>query len=640
MFTAGILTISDRVSQSLAADASGPALSALLNSSNPQRFSVMKTAVVSDEISEIQKVIMNWCDTIPPVDLLLTTGGTGFGVRDVTPEAVSPLFTKTSQGLVIAMLNNTLKITPLAALSRPVAGVRNKTVILTLPGSKKGSCENLSAILDVLEHAVELARGDRMAGEKLHKEISGSNGVYEVPAKSSEGQRGCGHHHHKKHGEGYEVPVVLRPRESTFPTIPISEAFSIIDTHAQQLPEVLVPVSDALIGHVLSKDVVAKENVPAFRASVVDGYAVIASDGTGTFPVISSSTAGQTLPSTLKPSTIARVTTGAPVPPGTTGVVMVEYTTIASLTADSKEEETITIHQKVNDGDNIREIGSDLKLGEMVVEKGTVVTEVGGEIGVLASVGVLEAACIRKPVLGVLSTGNEVVDFNTTAPLPIGKIRDTNKITISVIARQHHFECLDLGVAPDSATELESTLLKALEKIDVLVTTGGVSMGEMDLLKPVLEKGLGAQIHFGRVFLKPGKPTTFATLELNGVKKLIFALPGNPVSATVMFNVFVLPALRKMSGYTNYKNKQVRAKLTHGIKLDSRPEFYRANLTFASGSNNLVSEMYVTGTGKQQSSRMASLKGANCLLVLPPRSDQLSELKEGDVVDALILGGV
>ncbi|KAJ1563778.1 hypothetical protein HK096_011069 [Nowakowskiella sp. JEL0078] len=293
---------------------------------------------------------------------------------------------------------------------------------------------------------------------------------------------------------------------------------------------------------------------------------------------------------------------------------MVEYTTVEKTTDDGKEEHSIKIHSKVSEGENIREIGSDVKQGELIMNKGELVTAFGGELGVLASVGALEVSVVRKPVVGVLSTGNEIVDFDTPGPLSVGQVRDTNRLTISSISKNAGFECLDLGVAPDNIKQLEDCLRMALEKVDVLVTSGGVSMGELDL-----------------------KPTTFATLLTStGSKKLIFALPGNPVSATVMFYIFVLPALRKLSGYIDYKNKIIRTKLLHSIKLDSRPEFYRAVLKVNDEGTGFVAQ----GTGNQRSSRMMSLRSANSILVLPGRSDSLEEIKKGELVDALLLGPI
>ncbi|CAG8719799.1 2792_t:CDS:2, partial [Racocetra fulgida] len=357
-------------------------------------------------------------------------------------------------------------------------------------------------------------------------------------------------------------------------------------------------------------------------------------DGPGIYPVIGASIANTSqLPADkLLPGQIARITTGGPVPPGATAVVMVEDTTLIRASADGLQEESVEIHVQVNDGANIREIGSDTSVGSIVARKGELFSAVGGEIGVLASVGVKEVSVYRRPVIGVLSTGNEVIDHKSTSELKYGQIFDSNRPTLFSIAKATGFEVKDFGIVVDDAKELEKTLSTALTQVDVLVSTGGVSMGELDLFKPTLEKSLGATIHFGRVKMKPGKPTTFATLPgtSGAPEKLIFGLPGNPVSATVTFYLFVLPALRKLAGYENWNSPILPAE----ISLDPRPEYHRAVISFDHSKGKFMA----ISTGHQISSRMLSLRSCNALLKLPERTDQCKELDKGSVVDAILIG--
>lgn len=254
---------------------------------------------------------------------------------------------------------------------------------------------------------------------------------------------------------------------------------------------------------------------------------------------------------------IARIATGGVVPAGMDAVVMVEDTRLVQLSEDGKEELEVEILATVQSGDNIRTVGSDCQVGTIVGYKGQPISNVGGELGVLASVGIQKVKVYRKPRVGVLSTGNEVVDHLSARQLKHGEIRDTNRITLLAAIKTAGYEAVDFGIVKDTVNELESRLKNALDKVDVLITTGGVSMGEADFMKPVLEQKLGATIHFGRVLIKPGKPTTFATVPFNDHEKLVFALPGNPASATVTFYLFVLPALRKIAGYTQYQNPTV-----------------------------------------------------------------------------------
>ncbi|KAJ7351744.1 hypothetical protein OS493_035810 [Desmophyllum pertusum] len=322
------------------------------------------------------------------------------------------------------------------------------------------------------------------------------------------------------------------------------------------------------------------------------GMLCLASDGPGERVVLGPVTAGEVTASNVVSGHVMRITTGAPLPSGADAVV--------------QGQQVLSSFQKLGPA----------------------------ELGLMASLGLTEVEVFRKPKVAVLSTGNEVVNpGESTRP---GQIRDSNKIALKSLINTHGFEALDLGIAVDSPQDLQSTLSIGLEKADVLVSSGGVSMGEKDFLKPVLEDLLGATIHFGRVFMKPGKPTTFATTTINGKKKLIFALPGNPVSAMVTFNLFVLPALRKLAGFPHPQLTRVKAKLPQAVNLDPRPEYHRVVLSWKSGE----AVPSAVSTGSQCSSRLLSMRTANALLVLPPRSDTLNRIDAGEVVDALIIGEI
>ncbi|RUP00766.1 MoaB/Mog domain-containing protein [Jimgerdemannia flammicorona] len=694
--TVGILTISDTASNDPSQDQSGPTLRNIL-STPPVSWVVAEAAIVPDNPELIKGTVVEWCDK-KNLDIVMTTGGTGFASRDVTPEAITSIIERPTPGITHVLLSTSLSVTPFAALSRPVAGIRSKTLILTLPGSPKACKENVGAVLGMLPHAVELLRGG--TGKKLHDKMQGKEP--EGRAHRQHDHHHHDHHHpHREHSERHESghlsqlldePVTRRLRKSPYPMIPVSEAIRIVALHTQRLEQISRPVDESLIGSVLAEDVLASEPVPGYRASIVDGYAVIATDGPGTYPVVSVSLAA---PSTDQPALvagqIARIATGGPVPSGATAVVMVEDTTLELASEDGQKEEMVRTIVTVAKGENVREVGSDCAVGELVAHKGTVVSAVGGEVGVLASVGIKEVSmvivCIRikvmgqwdimykfllftrfhnltvtiflrprqlqvpafrKPKVGILSTGMELVDHTATSALAYGQIRDTNRPTLLAAVRAAGFEAKDLGIAPDSADELEKALRDAMSDVDVVVTTGGVSMGEMDLLKPILEQRLGATIHFGRILMKPGKPTTFATVPSTGSssENLFFALPGNPVSATVTFYLFVLPALRKMAGFKNWELPVLKVQLLHNIRLDLRPEYHRAILSIAPRSSSpspyTASTFVARSTGHQQSSRMLSMLGANALLRLPPRdgSAPRRELLAGTVVDAVLIGQI
>lgn len=556
-------------------------------------------------------------------------------------------------------------------MSRPVAGVRNKTIIITLPGSPKGAKENLQSILKLLPHACLQAAGadSRKIHEggvkKLEKE-AGVGSVVQKPrshdtshSHSHEHDHDHDHDHKHGHSHGHAMPVrhtkpdenprsndpslgpTRRNRSSPYPMISVKEALDLIKEHTPAPQVVKAKVDGTLVGCVLAEDVTATEAVPAYRASIVDGYAVIApkagGSSKGVFPVASISHAapGQIPP--LKKGQIARITTGAPLPPGATSVVMVEDTVLKTMTDDGKEEKEIEIlAEDVKDGENVREVGSDIKQHEVILEKGEEISAIGGELGLLASVGRAEVMIYKKPLIGVLSTGDEIVEHNRPGELQLGEVRDCNRPTLMSAVRGWGFEVVDLGIAKDKPGALEETLRDAFRKVDVVITSGGVSMGELDLLKPTIERSLGGTIHFGRVSMKPGKPTTFATVPVKNnagerVTKVIFSLPGNPVSCIVTAHLFLLPSLHQISGISPAGLPKVSVLLNHDFRLDpQRAEYHRAIVIL--GKDGL---MHASSTGGQRSSRIGSLKSANALLCLPTAKGSLSK---GTKVEALLMG--
>ncbi|KAK3988526.1 MoaB/Mog domain-containing protein [Cladorrhinum sp. PSN332] len=423
----------------------------------------------------------------------------------------------------------------------------------------------------------------------------------------------------------------------------VPDALSLVRTHVPAPTTTTLPASPSLIGSVLATSITAPSPVPAFRASIVDGYAVVPPpDGNlqGTFPVVAISHASPSSPlQELQQGQIARITTGAPLPPGASSVIMVEDTAVVSLTDDGKEEKEVSINAtNVRSGENVREIGSDIQAGTTILQKGEQISSVGGEIGLLSAVGVLEVQVYKKPTIGVLSTGDEIVEHSKPDPLQHGEVRDTNRPTLISAAQGAGYEVLDLGIVSDKPGSLEETLRSALRQVDLLITTGGVSMGELDLLKPTIERSLGGIIHFGRVNMKPGKPTTFATVPVKSndgqrVEKVVFSLPGNPASALVTFHLFVLPALHHMSGIEPAGLTTVPVVLSHDFQLDpQRPEYHRAIVSV--GKDGVLT---ATSTGGQRSSKVGSMKGANALLCMPAGKEAL---KKGDKVEALLMGGI
>uniref|UniRef100_G3TYH9 Gephyrin n=1 Tax=Loxodonta africana TaxID=9785 RepID=G3TYH9_LOXAF len=369
--------------------------------------------------------------------------------------------------------------------------------------------------------------------------------------------------------------VARRHRMSPFPLTSMDKAFITVLEMTPVLGTEIINYRDGM-GRVLAQDVYAKDNLPPFPASVKDGYAVRAADGPGDRFIIGESQAGEQPTQTVMPGQVMRVTTGAPIPCGADAVVQVEDTELIRESDDGTEELEVRILVQARPGQDIRPIGHDIKRGECVLAKGTHMGP--SEIGLLATVGVTEVEVNKFPVVAVMSTGNELL--NPEDDLLPGKIRDSNRSTLLATIQEHGYPTINLGIVGDNPDDLLNALNEGISRADVIITSGGVSMGEKDYLKQVLDIDLHAQIHFGRVFMKPGLPTTFATLDIDGVRKIIFALPGNPVSAVVTCNLFVVPALRKMQGILDPRPTIIKARLSCDVKLDPRPEYHRCILTW------------------------------------------------------------
>ncbi|XP_078262450.1 gephyrin isoform X6 [Rhinoraja longicauda] len=851
----GVLTVSDSCFRNLAEDRSGINLKDLVQDPSLLGGTVSAYKIVPDEVDEIKETLIEWCDD-KELNLILTTGGTGFAPRDVTPEATKEVIEREAPGMALAMLMGSLNVTPLGMLSRPVCGIRGKTLIINLPGSKKGSQECFQFILPALPHAIDLLRDAVVKVKEVHDELedlpspppplspppttsphkqtedkgvqcedeeeekkdSGVASTEEsssshitaaaiaakLPVFSCHSADSCvvhqnfqlvhspapvmakggkpvpgfiGHHSHTAISAGephllyFQIPdsiisrgvqvlprdnaslsttpsespraqatsrlstascptpklhhrleglkdelrrhrgynsrvqsrcsskenilrashsavdiskVARRHRMSPFPLTSMDKAFITVlemtpvlsteiinyrgsyglgtqDPIYINLSNVIFPKTNDGMGRVLAQDVFAKDNLPPFPASVKDGYAVRAADGPGDRFIMGESQAGDQTTfvyfymvlqptQTVMPGQVMRVTTGAPIPCGADAVVQVEDTELIRESDDhdvllimGTEELEVRILTQARPGQDIRPIGHDIKRGECVLAKGTHMGP--SEIGLLATVGVTEVEVHKFPVVAVMSTGNELL--NPEDELTPGKIRDSNRSTLLATIQEHGYPTINLGIVGDNPDDLLNALNEGISRADIIITSGGVSMGEKDYLKQVLDIDLHAQIHFGRVFMKPGLPTTFATLDIDGIRKIIFALPagaveadgdigseGNPVSAVVTCNLFVIPALRKMQGILDPRPTIIKARLSSDVKLDPRPEYHRCILTW----HHQEPLPWAQSTGNQMSSRLMSMRSANGLLMLPPKTEQYVELHKGEVVDVMVIG--
>ena len=353
-------------------------------------------------------------------------------------------------------------------MSRPVAGVRKRTLILTLPGSPKGAKENLLAVLKLLPHACQQAAG----GDTRLMHVGGVKQLeQDVGFKQNSFQNHHDHHHGHHHAHhGHKIPIPhtkpndkllsndpeagpsARNRESPYPIISVDAALKAVsDAISGPLDIVRRPVDGSLLGHYLAKDVQAAEPVPAFRASIVDGYAIVTSGSSkGVFSVASVSHASSNQIPELRPGQVARITTGAPLPLNANAVVMVEDTVIRSRNDDGKDEKEVEIlTDDIVADENVRDIGSDIEQGQIVLKAGEDITFAGGELGTLASIGISQVSVTRKPIVGVLSTGDEIVQHDREEKLRLGEVRDCNRPSIMAVLKAWGYEVVDLGIATD-----------------------------------------------------------------------------------------------------------------------------------------------------------------------------------------------
>ena len=400
-------------------------------------------------------------------------------------------------------------------------------------------------------------------------------------------------------------------RASTYPLLDVGAAHDRVLALTPVLPVEEAPIAGCA-GRVLGRDLAAAHDLPAWPASAVDGYAVRSADGGGRLRVVGESAAGHPFAGALEPGTAARLLTGGILPDGADAVVMVEDT---SLDGDQ-----VMIQTRVVEGANFHRPGSDLRRGEVALRAGRALGP--AELGLAAAMGFATRPVHRRPRVALLSTGDELVEVGEQPEL--GQIVDSNRFALLGALGETGAEVRLLGIAPDRPDLLRALVEEALAGADVLVTSGGVSVGSHDLVKPLLES-LG-EVHIGRVKLRPGKPFTFATLPGG---RLAFGLPGFPVSSLVTFEVFVRPALRKLQGLADQERPTLPVRLAYDARAaGDRTEYQRVTL------HREGADLVATSTGSQSSSRLLSLAGAHALVRIPPGD---APLLAGTFVEAVIL---
>ena len=401
--------------------------------------------------------------------------------------------------------------------------------------------------------------------------------------------------------------------------IPLAEARGYVLDRVTALPARRVGLDEAL-GLVLAEPVASTEAVPAFANTAMDGFALRASDTAGApveLEVVGTVAAGDTGDVQVDSGQAARIMTGAPMPPGADAVVMVERTRPAAGSRDR-----VVVEVSVEPGNHVRFPGEDIEVGEAVFDTGTVVSP--GCVGVLAGIGAYEVLAYPRPRVGVLSTGDEL--FDEPGALRRGQIRDTNRRTLLGLVAESGFEGVDLGIARDNVEDIERAFRDGAERCDAVLSSGGVSMGDYDFVKVVLD-GIG-DMRWMQIAIRPAKPFAFGIVEGTPV----FGLPGNPVSSMVSFELLAKPALRAMAGR---RSADLGPAMVRGVsgndlghRLDGKTHYVRV-----SAGRDERGVLWVARSGGQGSHQLAAMARADALAVVPDGVD----VGVGDPVDVIML---
>lgn len=393
------------------------------------------------------------------------------------------------------------------------------------------------------------------------------------------------------------------------------------------------PILECL-DQVIDEDIYSPYNIPPMDNSAMDGYAVRAQDTGGaasTSPrllkVIEEVPAGSLPTKEVTPGTAVRIMTGGPVPDGADAVVQFEDTDELARTKGDGHPADIGILKEARRGLNIRNAGEDMRKGALVIQKATVLRP--AEIGVLATVGRATARVIRRPVVAVLATGDELIDVGE--PLPPGKIHNSNTYSIAAQVKRYGGIPKVLGIARDNVEALMAKIRQGLGT-DMVLTSGGVSAGDYDMVKNVLARE--GEITFWTVRMKPGKPIAFGVFKVKDIEqkeRIIphLGFPGNPVSTMVSFELFARPAILKMMGKTNLEKPYVMAYVEDRIaNRDGRRVYARVIVSKKNG------DYHARLTGEQGSAILTSMALADGLAVIP---EEVTQVKEGDLVKVLML---
>jgi molybdopterin molybdotransferase len=401
------------------------------------------------------------------------------------------------------------------------------------------------------------------------------------------------------------VNIEQNVREPLARMLSVSEAQNAIVAAFRAVPTEALPIDD-ILGRILAEDIFSNLDLPQFSSSTMDGFAVRSQEiisASAESPVKLRVTheipAGVVISESIQPGCAARIMTGAPLPPGADVVIPIEDTDQYQAASPSNQVE---IRRCYATGSFIRPVGQEIQKGRKILARGRRLHP--QEIGMLATLGIDRVNVFRKPRIAIISSGDELI--SPPAPLTAGKIYDANSHTIAAQIRQYGWEVVSLGIVRDQPEELERRLdSAAAQGVDLIISTAGVSVGAYDFVKEVVEKK--GSLSFWRVNIRPGKPIAFGAYQ----DVPFFGLPGNPVSAFVGFRIFVLPALRKLSGASDWKPVYFNARLAQPVESDGRESYLRSIVHWQDG------EFVARLIENQSSGYLNSLVEANALLILP-----------------------
>ena len=380
-----------------------------------------------------------------------------------------------------------------------------------------------------------------------------------------------------------------------------------------------IPIISSL-GLVLAEDIISGDNIPVNDNSAMDGFAVKAEDTFGAGKISPKKLklleedipAGYVPLAGLKSGYCMSIMTGAPTPGGCDCVVMKEDT--------KKEGDCVLVYKECRAGENIRYKAEDIKEGSIVLKKGKEIYP--ADIGVMASIGISRVSVYAPPLIGIITTGSELVDVK--GKLTAGKVRDSNSYSLSAQVKEVGTEYIRYGIVEDDKQKLEKKILEALAECDVLLLSGGVSVGDYDYVKDILIK-VGADLVFWRVNQKPGKPLAFLTYR----NKFIFGLPGNPVSVMVCFEMYVRPLIRKMTGCSRLFRKTITAKAVCDIDhKKGRANFTRVII------KKKGDDYFFSTTGMQGSGILTSMALADGIALF---SEDMGDIKKGSKIEVYLI---